>query len=310
MRALIVGASGAVGSAVARRACALGVDVHVALRADSDLRRLPVALRAGRHVLALHDARSVQHLVSQTRPDWVLMAAFPAHVRGTGGGVAVEQAMLANAQGLLEGLSAAGFDGAITWIGSALSTLHDAQGQPCTERGRVKLAESRFVGTFARKRGLSFTELRLYTGYGPYEQPDRLLPALLRAALLGARIPLAEHGTRRDWIHYQDLADACLATAHWRGGEPRRFDACSGRVHDARAVAGLLEEITGRSLVAPGAFDREPFCGDYEPGTPPAQASLDWRPRFDLRSGLEDYWRWAQSPCGRDWLQARETTAA
>ncbi len=313
MRALIIGASGAVGSAVARRAHQRGVDVQAAVRPGSDLRRLPEPLKASCSPVNLSSARAVASVVESARADWVLMAAFPAH-QPTVDAASLRSSMQANARGLLEGLVRAGFTGAVTWVGSSMAYHHAEPGRspsrPLSVRGAIKFEESRLVAGLAREHSLPLTELRLFTGYGPFEQPERLVPALLRAALAKERVRIATQGTSRDWLHFEDFADACLASAAWREARPRVLAACSGQVHDALAVARLLERISGRPLIDPGAFDRQEPYGDSHAGTPPSPAQLAWRPRFDLQAGLEQYWRWANTPAGRNWLMAWEPACA
>jgi nucleoside-diphosphate-sugar epimerase len=179
----------------------------------------------------------------------------------------------------------------------------DAPLRPQTFRGAVKAAESLLAAQLADQWRLALTELRVFCAYGPYEQRDRFFPRLLRAALTGERVSLPLRPGRRDWIHYEDIARACVATAApWAGGA-RVFNACSGVLQDTHAAAALLERISGRRLVADTPYAVEDRYGDVEPGVlPDAAQGLDWSPRIGLAEGLEQCWRWAQSPEGRAYL--------
>lgn len=140
----------------------------------------------------------------------------------------------------------------------------------------------------------------MFTGYGPFEQARRLVPALLRAALSGTRVPLAPVPGRRDWIHYEDIARLCLAVAKAAAPRAVPFHACSGQPADTHEVARLLEGITGAALVADAPFDGIDHYGELPRGTPPSRADgIDWAPRIGLRDGLARTWDWARTPAGR-----------
>jgi dolichol-phosphate mannosyltransferase len=65
----------------------------------------------------------------------------------------------------------------------------------------------------ARTRGVPVTTLRLYSAYGPFEEERRLIPTLLRAALLGTLPPLASPHVVRDFVYVEDVVDAYIAAA-------------------------------------------------------------------------------------------------
>ena len=140
----------------------------------------------------------------------------------------------------------------------------------------------------------------MFTGYGPFEQAQRLVPSLLRAALSGTRVPLAATPAHRDWIHFEDIARLCLAVASAPSPHAGPFHACGGKPADTHEVARLLEAITGMPLVADAAFEGHDHYGDVPRGTPPTRADgIDWAPRIGLREGLARTWEWARTPAGR-----------
>jgi nucleoside-diphosphate-sugar epimerase len=317
MRALILGGGGAIGSAIARHADSIGVQTCVGLRAGTSPVRLAEHPGIRRHQVDVEDAEAVQRLLRNLRPDWLVMTAFPGegHATTPGSRGRLLSGMGRGVLAVMEAARAAGFAGALTWIGSALS-YGDAPRQvrtalrPRTFRGAVKAAESLLVAQLAREYGLRATEIRVFTGYGPYEQRGRLIASLLRAALTGGQVPLAAMPGQRDWIHYQDIARACLASATAFPQEPRVINACSGRLHDTHAVAAMLEAICGRPLVAAQTYPDCDAYGDVVAGSPPEVADgIDWSPLMDLETGLAQSWEWACSPAGRAYLLASPVAA-
>jgi nucleoside-diphosphate-sugar epimerase len=135
--------------------------------------------------------------------------------------------------------------------------------------------------------------LRFFYQYGPEEDERRLVPAVIRSLVAGepARVSLGEQ--RRSFLHIEDVATAVVSVA---------LSALTGVVNvgsaDAPAQREMVEtiaRITGRpELVQWGAIP-------YYPGEPMLiQAdntklrTTGWTPRYDLESGLRqtiDWWR-------------------
>lgn len=301
VRILILGGGGAIGSAIARHADASGLETHVGLRHGADCPRLASHPGIRRHRVDVADAGAVESLLARTAPDCVVMAAFP------GGWASGREARLEMLQGmchgllaLLEGAHAIGFGGRIVWIGSALQIDRAGGTRSPNFRGAVKAAESLLARQLAAQLGLALSEVRVFTGYGPFEQPQRLVPSLLRAALSGTRVPLAAIPGRRDWIHYEDIARLCLAVAAASQPDAGSCDACSGAVHDTHEVARLLEDIAGLPLVADTPYPHVDHYGEVPAGVPLSRIDgVDWKPRIDLREGLARTWDWARTSAGR-----------
>jgi nucleoside-diphosphate-sugar epimerase len=307
MRALILGGHGAIGSAVARHADQLGMETHAVARSDAGQARLAGNPGITRHCVELEDGAAVGALLRAVRPDWIVMAAFPGEhaAKSPASRRLLLGAMVNVLLGVMEAAASVRFGGTITWLGSAMVNSIAKAGapgdamDPRTWRGAVKAAEVLLARQFASAHGLRLVELRVFTGYGPFEQPQRLVPALLRAALGHDRVRLAPTPSQRDWIHYADIARACVASIDAGTGT---CNLCTGRWTDTRALATCLETITGKPLIDPRPWDGSDHYGRVAPGVPPLQSQLPWSPSISLEDGLRDAWSWAQSRAGRDWL--------
>jgi nucleoside-diphosphate-sugar epimerase len=76
-----------------------------------------------------------------------------------------------------------------------------------------KAAATWYCSQAARATGAPLVTLRLYSVYGPYEEPRRFIPQLVARGLEGSLPPLASPATARDFVYIDDVCDAFLRVA-------------------------------------------------------------------------------------------------
>jgi GDP-L-fucose synthase len=164
----------------------------------------------------------------------------------------------------------------------------------------AKIAGIKLCQAYRRQYGADFISAMPTNLYGPHDNFDlassHVLPALLRkfheAAEAGAS-PVTVWGTgtpRREFLHVDDLADACLfLMRHYEGDG--HINVGVGEDLSIRELAELV-----RSIVAPGVALR------FDPGKPDGMPrklldvsrihALGWRARIGLAEGIESTYRW------------------
>lgn len=173
----------------------------------------------------------------------------------------------------------------------------------------AKIAGVRLCQAYRRQHGADFISAMPTNLYGPGDNFDfegsHVVPALIRkmheAKLAGS--PLVEvwgTGTpRREFLHVDDLADACLFLLRHNGDEEHVNVGCGEDV-TIRELAGLVREVVGYR----GEFRFDPTRPDGTPRKLLDTSKLDalgWRPRVRLQDGLAQTYRWfaTASACRR-----------
>lgn len=171
----------------------------------------------------------------------------------------------------------------------------------------AKIAGIRMCQAYNRQYGTGFISVMPTNLYGPGDNFDletsHVLPALIRkfhealksdasAADFSKRsVTLWGTGTpRREFLHVDDLADACLFLMD-RYDKSDIINVGVGKEISIRGLAEMVKEIVG--------FEGEiRYDHSIPDGTPQKLLdvsrleTLGWRPKIQLREGIEDTYRW------------------
>ncbi len=126
-------------------------------------------------------------------------------------------------------------------IGGNLS--EDSVPDPTTLYGRSKLA-----GTYALARrceacGIKGLTARLFTVYGPGENPGRLLPLLLETATTGKLLRLTAGKQKRDFTYVEDVAEGLLRLGQVTAKPGEVVNLGTGRLTSVRSFAETAARI-------------------------------------------------------------------
>lgn len=301
-RVLITGGSGFVGANLARRALADGHEVHLILRPRHRPWRIEgIAREVQTHVADLTSPDEMRHLVEKARPEWVFhLAAFGAYPAQTDLREMVDTNLLGAAT-LIEACASRGVE---AFVNAGSSSEYGEKDHPPAEDevlepnsayATTKAAATHLVRFTAQTRNLNAVTVRLWSIYGPYEEPTRLIPTLLIHARAGRWPPLVAPDTARDFVFADDAVDALLRVAATAGLPPGSvYNLCSGEQSTVRDVVEEVRRLTGVDV--PPVWNTMParaWDTKIWVGSPQRMAKdVGFRVRTGLRRGLEQTLRW------------------
>lgn len=304
-RALVTGASGFVGANLARRLLRDGHEVHLLLRqAAMPWRLTDIQNDVRRHPVDLTDRQAVATAVAAIRPEWVFhLAAYGAYSSQTD----VYRMVQTNVAGTVNLVEACLTTGCAALVNTGSSSEYGftdhapaetEQVEPNSHYAVTKVAATQYCRFTARHRGMHLPTLRLYSVYGPYEEPTRLLPTLIVHGLRGALPPLVDPTIARDYVSVDDVCDAYLMAATHPASEP-------GAIYNV----GTGVQTSLRDLVAL-AHTILPIATDPVWGSMPNRGwdttiwvadprkirdELGWSPRHSLDQGFRRMVDWFKS---------------
>jgi len=157
-----------------------------------------------------------------------------------------------------------------------------------------KAAGTQYCSYAAKRYNAPIMTFRLYSVYGPYEEPSRLIPTLIRSALKGHKVKLVSPTIARDFIYIDDLIDAYLCLKNKKINYGEIFNIGSGVQSTLHDVVDIVEKITGKKIMvewnamSPRLWDTNIWVSDITK----AKEILHWRPKHDLSKGILKFTKW------------------
>lgn len=300
----MTGAGGFVGANLVRRLRSEGAEVHAAVRPGASPWRLAGLERdVTVHPVDLVDADASGCLVEDVRPHLLFhLAAHGAYSWQRDLSAMVQMNVLAT-EGLLDACREVEVE-RVVHAGSS-SEYGDKDSAPPEEEVlepnshyAVTKAAATHVCALAAQTGPPVATLRLYSVYGPWEDPARLVPTLLRLGLRGELPPLVDPSTPRDFVYVDDVTDAFVRAATAPLLTPHRiYNIGSGTQSTVGDLVALVRSRLGIvteprwGAHAPRTWDLRTWVAD--PGR--AREELGWEAVTGLDRGLESTIRWARS---------------
>ena len=168
--------------------------------------------------------------------------------------------------------------------------------EPNSHYAVSKVAAETYLRYMGKELGFPAISLRLYSIYGPLEDSSRLIPNLLRHALVGRLPPFVDPNTSRDFLYVDDVCAAFIMAA--TKIQPDIYGESFNIGSGIKTTIKELAEITCSEF----NITEEPQYGkmegrawdlqDWYANPEKAKNILGWQPKYNLRAGLKASAEW------------------
>jgi nucleoside-diphosphate-sugar epimerase len=298
MKVLITGASGFVGSHVARLLVAEGCEVYALVRESSNRWRirdiLPSMYLRQSDLVAFEN---VNTYLQEIKPELCIHLAWyavPGKYLNSQENLDSIQASL-NLFSQLAELGCKRFVGIGTCFEYDLSLGYLSESsltKPITLYAATKVALSTILQQFAQITEMEVAWIRLFYQYGPMEDERRLIPGIISSLLRDEVVKTTKGEQIRDFLHIEDVASAIWAVA--KSNVSGVVNVGSGQPVTVGQIALELGNLLGKpDLIHLGALPYRPndpmfICANNEL----LRKQTDWMPKYNLTTGLKNTIEW------------------
>lgn len=289
---LVTGGTGFVGARVVRQLVEQGRDVAILMRDSSNSRRVDDLL--GRCTVIRGDLGQIEAArgaLTRFSPEAVMHLAWDG-VKGSDRNSAAQINNVAASirlYQLTEEIGCRHFVGLGSQAEYGLLSgriSETAATRPTTAYGAAKLATGLVLERTATAAGRPFAWLRLFSSYGPDDDPSWLIPYLIRSLLAGAKPALTQAEQIWDYMYVDDVAAGVVAALD--------ADACgvfnlgSGQARPLREIITLIRDAIDPSL--PLGFGEMPYRPDQvmhlESDHSALSIAAGWKPLVSIEDGI------------------------
>jgi nucleoside-diphosphate-sugar epimerase len=308
MKALITGVAGFIGSTLADRLVADGVDV-VGIDCFTDYYPRPIKERNLSGLLNRGGFRLVESRIQDADLPTLLrdrthvfhLAAQAGVRKSWGRDFAIYTVNNIEAtQVLLEAVTKAPSIERLVYASSSsvygdhtpMPFREDALPQPVSPYGVSKLAAEQLCYLYFANYRVPATSLRYFTVYGPRQRPDMGFHRFLRATIRGEPITVYGDGEQtRDFTYVHDAVTATIAAAT-KGVAGRVYNVGGGSRISINEVLELIGRVAGRKpTVIVDSAQKGDMRHTYA-DTTAARADLGFAPTVGLEEGLTAEHKW------------------
>ena len=295
-RAVLTGATGFVGANLARRLLHDGHEVHLLVRHGYASWRIEeIRTHALVHEVDLADEGSLRALMRRLHPDWVFhLAAYGGYASQADLARMVHTNFLATIN-LVQACLTVGFE---AFVNTGSSSEYGWRAHPPAEveplepnshYALTKASATMFCRYTARSQRVRMPTLRLYSVYGPYEEPTRLLPTVIARGLAGALPALVDPDIARDFVYAEDVSSAYLLAAAHDDPEPGAiYNVGTGVQTTLRQVVTIAQRTLGITTephwgsMPNRSWDTTTWVADNRK----ARRELGWQPQYTFEQGF------------------------
>jgi len=300
---LITGASGFIGGNLMHRLVKLGIHPHaVVRRLGNDWRIKSILNKIKLHECDLAKEKEVSSLIQEIKPKYIIHCAsygnYPSQTN-------VQTMINTNIIGTFNLVNACLKTGFKLFINSGSSSEYGFQNAPSNEKtlpepnsnyAWTKLSSTMYCQYIAREFKAPVITFRFYSVYGPYEEPSRLIPTLIRCSFERKSPSLVSPRVARDLIHIEDVVDICLLALKNRTAPDGIFNIGTGKRSTIKNVVSAVMQITKAKFdlkwgsMPNRIWDTHVWACDNKK----LKRVFKWVPKRNLMTGLVETIKWYQ----------------
>jgi nucleoside-diphosphate-sugar epimerase len=300
---IITGASGFIGSNLVKKNLKKN-EIYISTRKNSNLWRLKdIKSEINIEKINFGNKSNIESIINKIKPNYVFHLATYGGYQFQQDVQTIVDSNISSSINLMQSLSEYGRLEKFVNIGSSSEygpkpkPMNETNlAEPISPYGIAKLTQTNFAKYFFIKYGLPSVTLRLFSVYGPLEEPGRLIYDIMTHILKNNLLKLTSKNIKRDFIFVDDVIDAIKKISNTSNIEGEIFNVGSGKNYSIEDVVKIVQCKLKKDLnVSWGNTEKQktfetknPWIADISK----IKKELKWSPKINLETGLTKTFEW------------------
>lgn len=300
----ITGAGGFIGANLTRKLIELNFDVHVIVQTKKIPWRLDdISKFIQIHIADLTDFSSLKRIFSKIQPKYIVhLAAYGSYPFQK----EIDKIIFVNIEGTKNLLEASKNINYECFINTGSSSEYGFKEKPMKEDdfcnpvsyyAVTKLAATQLCKVFSDINNKPIVTLRPFSVYGPFEEPTRFIPTIIKSLILKNKILLTSGCQRRDFIYVEDVVSAYLKALELGSKTKGKILNIGTGIEYSNddVVKQLFKAANAKTQVKKGAYPKRYWdSSHWKADISSTKLLLHWYPETNLTKGLSKTYSWLE----------------
>ena len=292
VKILITGAAGFIGANLTRKLIKTGNEINILIKEASNLWRInDIVSNCNVHKIDLKKVDDVRNAVKKINPELVYHCAghgiYPSQKDSA-------EIFSTNILGTFNLLNALNENNNLRRLVN-LGSFFEYSINPIDPYTISKITQTKLAEYFFKEKKLPITTLRLFTPYGKFDSPGRLICDLMIALIRNKPLEIFSKHTKRDFIHIDDVITALETASQQLGIDGEIIDIGTGNEVSVEEIVNISNQLSDNELVINwndtkqrevDILDENIFLGRQQ------IQKLNWKPSTSLEDGLQRTIEW------------------
>jgi len=298
---LVTGGTGFIGANLIRKLTDRGFDTTLILRKESNLWRIKDVLKKVRVLeVDLLNKNKLLKEVDKIKPNIVYhLAAYGAYSYQDD----AEKILSTNIFGTLNLLNSCNNTDLNLFVNTGSSSEYGFKEKPMKETdllepnsyyATAKAAQTHLCNYYYKNFNLPVVTLRPFSVYGPYEEPGRLIPNIMKSFYQKTELKMVSKSIVRDFIYIDDYIDLCLKIENLKKYPGQIFNVGSGFQTNFSNLLDIFKKV----VKTEGKITWETNKGkswdtkSWRADITKTSKLIEFKPRNSIEQGLQKSWKW------------------